>query len=148
MKKVIEVKEVNEVMVMLGMKEVKKVESVKIDEVVEVLKGKIENKEISKSEGIKSLFKLGMEVKEISNSLGIIYNMCYNVISNYCVVNKIEVVKVKKESKKDKVIEMLEEGKGNMEICRELLMNYNYVLKIKKEWLKSKEVVVENVVNE
>ena len=148
MKKVIEVKGVNEVMVMLGMKEVKKVESVKIDEVVEVLKGKIENKEISKSEGIKSLFKLGMEVKEISNSLGIIYNMCYNVISNYCVVNKIEVVKVKKESKKDKVIEMLEEGKGNMEICRELLMNYNYVLKIKKEWLKSKEVVVENVVNE
>ena len=148
MKKVIEVKEVNEVMVMLGMKEVKKVESVKIDEVVEVLKGKIENKEISKSEGIKSLFKLGMEVKEISNSLGIIYNMCYNVISNYCVVNKIEVVKVKKESKKDKVIEMLEEGKSNMEICRELLMNYNYVLKIKKEWLKSKEVVVENVVNE
>lgn len=148
MKKVIEVKEVNEVMVMLGMKEVKKVESVKIDEVVEVLKGKIENKEISKSESIKSLFKLGMEVKEISNSLGIIYNMCYNVISNYCVVNKIEVVKVKKESKKDKVIEMLEEGKSNMEICRELLMNYNYVLKIKKEWLKSKEVVVENVVNE
>lgn len=141
MKKEIVLVEVNEVLVGLGMKEVKKVESVKVDAVVAVMLEKIENKEVSKSECIKGLFKLGLEVKEISAKLNIIYNMCYNVISNYCLVSGVEVVKVKKESKKDKVIEMLEAGRTNMEICKELQMNYNYVLKIKKEWNSKKEAI-------
>lgn len=141
MKKEIILAEVNEVLVSLGMKEVRKVENVKVDEVVAVMIEKIENKEASKSECIKGLFKLGLEVKEISAKLNIIYNMCYNVISNYCLVSGTEVVKVKKESKKDKVIEMLEAGKTNMEICKELMMNYNYVLKIKKEWNNSKAAI-------
>ena len=124
----------------LNVKEVLKELGLKSDKnVVEVVKGKIESKEISKSKGIKMLFDCGMEVKEISNGLGIIYNMCYNVISNYVMVNGIEVIKEKKVSKKDLVIELLEKGISNMDICKELKSNYNYVLKVKKEWLSKKE---------
>lgn len=140
----IELVVVNEMLVSLGMKEVKKVESIKVDEVVKEMLEGIESKKYSKSSCIKGLFNIGLEVKEISNNLGIIYNMCYNVISNYIVMNGVEVVKEKKIGKKDIIIKMLEEGKTNMEICKELMSNYNYVLKVKKEWLLSKEVKEEN----
>ena len=101
-----------------------------IDEVV--------NSEVlTKSGKIKELFNLGLEVKEIQKVTGIVYNMCYNVITNYVLTNGLEVVKEKRVSKKQLIFEMFDQGKTNMEVAKDTQTNYNYVCKLKKEWKSS-----------
>jgi hypothetical protein len=105
---------------------------------VKNLKGevkKIVDSELSKSNKIKELFGLGLEVKEISLLLNIRYNFAYNVISNYVNVNSIEVVKEDKVNKKDLIIGLYKKGLSNIEISKELKVNYNYVYKVIKDEL-------------
>lgn len=90
---------------------------------------------LSKSAKVKALFDGGMEVKEIAEAVGIRYNFAYNVISNYIIVNEIEVETQRKASKKDAVWALLDEGKSAKEIAVELKTNYNYVYKLRKEWI-------------
>jgi transposase len=99
----------------------------------------IENETLSKSSKIKNLFDLGLEIKDISELLGIRYNFSYNVISNYVITNDIEVVKEERESKKDKVIELHVKGLTNIQISKELKTNYNYIYKIIKEYKMGQE---------
>ncbi len=90
----------------------------------------------SKSEGYKLLYNAGVEIKEIANFYGVRYNFVYNVISNYCRVEDVELRtnhRTDGESKKDQVIAMLKEGKACTEISKELKTNINYVYKIRKE---------------
>lgn len=135
--------EIKNVEVMESMKkEVNKKWDIKKGNVVEVVKESMESGKMNKSEGIRVLFLNNMEVGEISKELGIIYNMCYNIVFNFMVKNGIEFESSKRESKKDKVIELLNSGMGNKDICIELKCNYNYVLKIKKE-LKEKGKLIE-----
>ena len=119
----------------LGMDSVK-VSPKKVDNVVN-------NETLSKSKKMIELFELGLEVKEISNILGTRYNFVYNVVSNYCRVNRVETVTQRNtESKKDKIVEMFKQGKSNKEISIELRTNYNYVFNTLKEY-KSKQKQVE-----
>lgn len=99
----------------------------------------LSDESISKSSKIKSLFDSGLEVKEVSNLLNIRYNFAYNVISNYVNMNSINVEQTKKESVKDKIIELYLQNKSNKEISIELKTNYNYVFNTLKEY-KSKLV--------
>ena len=90
----------------------------------------------SKSEGYKLLYNEGVEIKEIASFYGVRYNFVYNVISNYCRVEDVELRtnhRKEGESKKDQVIAMLKEGKTCTEISKELKTNINYVYKIRKE---------------
>lgn len=89
---------------------------------------------MNKSAKMKALFELGLEVKMISTMMEVRYNFVYNVISNYVLINGIEVDSTKEGSKKDTVLEMLDAGKTVKEICVELKCNMNYVYKIKKDW--------------
>jgi transposase len=89
---------------------------------------------LSKSARVKLLFEGGLGVKEIAAAVGIRYNFAYNVISNYVIVNGIEVETEKKATKKDAVWALLDAGKTVKEIAIELKTNYNYVYKLKKEW--------------
>lgn len=102
---------------------------------------------LSKSAKVKALFDGGMEVKAIAAALDIRYNFAYNVISNYIIVNEIEVETGRKASKKDAVWALLDEGKSAKEIAVELKTNYNYVYKLKKDWATKamEEVVTEEV---
>lgn len=102
---------------------------------------------LSKSAKVKALFDGGMEVKAIAAALDIRYNFAYNVISNYIIVNEIEVETGRKASKKDAVWALLDEGKSAKEIAVELKTNYNYVYKLKKDWAAKamEEVVTEEV---
>lgn len=102
---------------------------------------------LSKSAKVKALFDGGMEVKAIAAALDIRYNFAYNVISNYIIVNEIEVETGRKASKKDAVWALLDEGKSAKEIAVELKTNYNYVYKLKKDWTAKamEEVVTEEV---
>lgn len=95
----------------------------------------VKDEALSKSAKVKALFDGGLEVKEIATALGIRYNFAYNVISNYIIVNEIKVETQRKASKKDAVWAMLDEGKTAKEIAIELKTNYNYVYKLRKEWI-------------
>ena len=95
----------------------------------------VKDEALSKSAKVKALFDGGLEVKEIATALGIGYNFAYNVISNYIIVNEIKVETQRKASKKDAVWAMLDEGKTAKEIAIELKTNYNYVYKLRKEWI-------------
>lgn len=92
---------------------------------------------LTKSGKIKELFNLGLEVKEIQKATGIVYNMCYNVVTNYVLTNGLEVIKEKRVSKKDMIFDLFDMGKTNMEVAKETQTNYNYVCKLKKEWKTS-----------
>jgi DNA-binding NarL/FixJ family response regulator len=104
----------------------------------------VSNGKTSKSSKMKDLFNLGYEVGEISKLMDVRYNFVYNVVSNYVITNGIEVVKKEGSSKKDKVWALLDEGKTVKEIAIELKTNYNYVYKLRKDWIQSVEEEVKS----
>lgn len=91
--------------------------------------------EVSKSKKMVAMYNEGMEIKEIANLMEVRYNFVYNVISNHCRMNDVELRTNKDNgnSKKALIIAMFQEGKSNTEIAKELKTNYNYVYKITKE---------------
>ena len=93
----------------------------------------VSNKALSKSQKMKDLFQLGLEIKDIAEALGVRYNFVYNVISNYIIIESLEVETTKQTSKKDLVRDLYNQGKTNKEISIELKTNYNYVYKLVKE---------------
>jgi transposase len=94
----------------------------------------IMTQEASKSNKMKQLFDLGLDVKEIAQIMDVRYNFVYNVVSNYVNVDDIPVSHTQAESKKDQIIEMFEEGKSNKEIAKALKLNYNYIYKVVREY--------------
>lgn len=105
----------------------------------------IMSQEVSKSQKMKELFDLGFDVKTIAAIMEVRYNFVYNVISNYCNMEGIEVVRNKKAGKKEAIIEMYLQGKSNKEISIDLKTNYNYVYNVLKTY-KATEVVAEQEV--
>ena len=93
--------------------------------------------EISKSKKMILLYNGGMEIKDVAVLMGVRYNFVYNVVSNYCRMNDIEMRTVAKENKKEKIIELIESGKSNVEISSELKCCYNYVFGVRKVYEKS-----------
>ena len=91
--------------------------------------------EESKSKKMVAMYNEGLEIKEIATLLEVRYNFVYNVISNHCRMNDVELRTNKDNgnSKKALIIAMFNEGKSNTEIAKELKTNYNYVYKITKE---------------
>ena len=91
--------------------------------------------DLSKSKKMVELYNEGLEIKEIATLMEVRYNFVYNVISNMCRMNDVELRTNKDNgnSKKALIISMFEEGKSNTEIAKELKTNYNYVYKITKE---------------
>lgn len=96
---------------------------------------KIINNAASKSKAMVELYNNGLEIKEIANAMNVRYNFVYNVISNHCRMNDIELRtnKENSNSKKAMIAQLFSEGKSNVEIAKELKTNYNYVYKITKE---------------
>lgn len=91
-------------------------------------------KATSKSAQMVEMYNKGMEIKDIATKMGVRYNFVYNVVSNHCRVNDVELRTSKKSGeKKDQVIAMLKDGKTPTEISKELKTNVNYVYKIRKE---------------
>lgn len=89
----------------------------------------------SKSKKMAALYNGGLEIKEIATMMEVRYNFVYNVISNMCRMNDVELRTNKDNgsSKKAAIIALMNEGKSNTEIAKELKTNYNYVYKITKE---------------
>ena len=89
---------------------------------------------LSKSQKFIKLYNDGMEIKEIASLCNVRYNFVYNVISNHCRMNEIELRtnKTNENSKKVMIEKLFKEGKTNIEISKELKTNYNYVYKVTK----------------
>lgn len=89
----------------------------------------------SKSAAMIELYNQGLEIKQIADAMGVRYNFVYNVVSNFCRMNDVELRtnKNKENSKKVLIEQLFKEGKSNTEIAKELKTNYNYVYKITKE---------------
>ena len=89
----------------------------------------------SKGACIRTLFAGGLEVKEIATLTGIRYNHVYNVVKNEVLVHGLEVETSSRSnanSKKNKILEMLEQGMTVTEISKELKCMYNYVWQVAK----------------
>ena len=99
---------------------------------------KIINNSTSKSQAMIELYNQGLEIKEIANIMDVRYNFVYNVISNYCRMNDIELRtnKGNENTKKVMIEKLFKEGKTNVEISKELKTNYNYVYKITKQLIQ------------
>lgn len=99
---------------------------------------KIINNASSKSQAMVELYNQGLEIKQIANAMDVRYNFVYNVISNHCRMNDIELRtnKNNENSKKVMIEKLFHEGKTNVEIAKELKTNYNYVYKITKGLIK------------
>ena len=93
------------------------------------------NNATSKSKAMVELYNAGCEIKEIAEAMQVRYNFVYNVVSNYCRMNEVELRtnKENSNSKKARIAELFAQGKSNTEIAKELKTNYNYVYKITKE---------------
>lgn len=98
---------------------------------------KIINNATSKSKAMVALYNSGLEIKQIANIMQVRYNFVYNVVSNYCRMNEVELRTNKNNtnSKKVQIEELFKAGKSNVEIAKELKTNYNYVYKITKNLL-------------
>lgn len=89
---------------------------------------------LSKSGKMKEMYELGAQVKEIAKLMDVRYNFVYNVISNHCIVSGVALTHTKKESKKDIVWAMFDQGKTVKEVAVDLKTNYQYIYKLSKEW--------------
>lgn len=89
----------------------------------------------SKSKRMIELYNNGVEITQISELFAVRYNFVYNVVSNFCRMNDVELRtnRDSSDSKKAKIIAMLQEGKTKTEIAKELQVYYNYVFKVEKE---------------
>ena len=98
---------------------------------------KIINNATSKSKAMVALYNSGLEIKQIANIMQVRYNFVYNVISNYCRINDIELRTNTNNtnSKKAQIEELFKAGRSNVEIAKELKTNYNYVYKVTKNLL-------------
>ena len=94
---------------------------------------------LSKSKKFITLYNEGLEIKEIASLFNVRYNFVYNVVSNYCRMNDIELRtnQVNGSSKKVMIEELFKQGKSNTEIAKELKTNYNYVYKITKQLIQT-----------
>ena len=113
---------------------------------IEVVKG---NTLTSKSQKMKELYALGLDITEIAKALDVSYNFVYNVVStNIKKQGTLPVSQSNPLTKKAQIIKMFTEGKTNKEIAIALRTNYNYVYKITRVIRDTKKEVACNINNE
>ena len=97
------------------------------------------NNAASKSKAMIELYNDGLEIKQIAEVMNVRYNFVYNVISNFCRMNDVELRtnKTSESSKKAQIEQLFKDGKSNTEIAKELKTNYNYVYKITKQLIQT-----------
>lgn len=93
------------------------------------------NSQDSKSKKMVTLYNGGMEITEIATLMNTRYNFVYNVVSNYCRMNTVELRTNRDNgnTKKAQIMTLLAEGKTKTEVATEMKCMYTYVFKIEKE---------------
>ena len=91
--------------------------------------------EQSKGATIRTMFAGGWEVKEIADFTGIRYNHVYNVCKNEVIVHGLETEATGRaagNTKKAKILELLQTGKTITEVSQEMKCLYNQVWQVAK----------------
>lgn len=117
----------------------------KVENLEVMVESILKDEKTTKSSKMKELFGLGLEVKEISEKMGVRYNFVYNVVSNVIIQEGLEVETKRSTSKRDMIKEMFMKGKTSKEISFELKTNINYVYKVVKEYKNSLEAKIEEI---
>lgn len=91
------------------------------------------NEELNKSEKMRRLFALGLDVTTIANYLGVRYNFVYNVVRDYIRTNSC-IKQEEHDTKKQQIIRLHTEGHSRTEISKLLATDYNYVSRVIKEY--------------
>lgn len=101
---------------------------------------KTEEVQISKSEMIRKEFKQGKSISEIAKLHDLRYQFVYNIVSDYCLKNKIDMPRSRQdgETKAQKIIELFEAGKTTRQIMVELDTYPNYISRVISKYLASK----------
>lgn len=119
---------------------------------VQNINDQITSKAVSKGAGIRAMFAGGLSVKEISEATGIRYNHVYNVVNNEILTkglqDEIERSVRDGSAKKDRILELLTDGKTIAEVSTELRCMYNYVWQIAKAAGLTKKQAAETAVAE
>lgn len=91
--------------------------------------------EVSKSEKMRQLYDLGLNVSDISKILESHYSFVYGVIDRYSDGN---IRKVERVTKSDIIRKKYDEGLTIGEISKEMNTNYSYVFSVVKKYRESK----------
>lgn len=88
----------------------------------------------NKSEVMRQMYKDGKSVTEISHELNANYSYVYGVIERLCNKDGVEMRKITKDSKSDKIREMSMTGMTVGQIAKELNSNYSFVHSVVKKF--------------
>jgi hypothetical protein len=107
-------------------------------ELMEKVNKVLNDNNLNKSSKMKILYDMNekeLSVSKIAELMKVRYNFVYNVVSNKerMLGNKVRGSE-NKVSKKDMIIELIKKGKNNVEISAELLVCYNYVFGVRKDY--------------
>ena len=80
----------------------------------------------SKSKAMIELYNAGCEIKEIAEAMQVRYNFVYNVVSNYCRMNEVELRTNKENghSKKAQIAELFAQGKSKYDTNTLIIFSY------------------------
>jgi transposase-like protein len=84
---------------------------------------------LTKSEKMRRLFAMGLDVTTIANYMGVRYNFVYNMVRDYIRTNTY-AKQEEHDTKKQQIIQLHTEGHSRNEISKLLSTDYNYVSRV------------------
>jgi len=90
---------------------------------------------LNKSEKMRRLYDMGLDITSIANTMCVRYNFVYNVIMDYLRTNSIGTpTESMMDTKKQSIIKLYQEGHSMVQISKLLTTDYNYVSRVVKEF--------------
>lgn len=93
----------------------------------------LNDESLNKSEKMRRLYELGLDLTTIANYMHVRYNFVYNVVTDYLRVRSAQVMTGDYVTKKQQIIGLFEEGESMPHISQKLHTDYNYVRRVVKE---------------
>lgn len=98
---------------------------------------------LNKSEKMRRLFDMGLDITSIANYLCVRYNFVYNVVMDYLRVNSAKAAQETNdppETKKQSIINLFQQGHSLTQISNILKTDYNYVSRVVKDFKRTQYI--------
>ncbi len=121
---------------MFGLFSKRKERKSRIDEI-------LKDEALNKSEKMRRLFDMGLDITSIANHLCVRYNFVYNVVMDYLRVNSAKAAQDNNEShetKKQSIINLFKQGHSLTQISNILKTDYNYVSRVVKDFKRTQYI--------
>lgn len=103
----------------------------------------LKDEALNKSEKMRRLFDMGLDITSIANYLCVRYNFVYNVVMDYLRVNSAKAAQDNNEShetKKQSIINLFQQGHSLTQISNLLKTDYNYVSRVVKDYKRTQYI--------